>query len=246
MNNSIWDNTVERQDFVKYTGVTDLKVDLVNPTKEQKAAYLGMDIEKATDPNYDGKIVFYLSNDKVKVPLTFWLEDDELVSKDGTKKCFINYEGKTCWGADPNRLPEWFDTTGMRVAKKGEEDLYAFILNWTYIDVRQNPNFRLPFEDICNGDLSSLQAAIERFADRKVKAIVGIRNEKYMEVYNRTFGHENLTVFTRFKNALENEYFKLEVNGLDFGPFTPMEAPDSLETEMDISTISNNETDLPF
>jgi hypothetical protein len=59
--------------------------------------------------------------------VTFFLEDKDRVNKDGTKKQYINNIGTCSWAAEESALPDWFKGREYRVAKVGEEDLYAFL-----------------------------------------------------------------------------------------------------------------------
>lgn len=241
-NNDLWNSVEQKQDFSLYTGVTNLSVNMLNPNREQLAKHLGIDADKLKEPDYTGKIVFRLSNDKIKVPVTFWPSNEEVVSKDGTKKMYINYYGKTRWMKDASEAKDaqYFEDKGVHVARQGETELYNFIIEWVNIDLDKG-KFEFPYDNILAGDYSLLESAIEKFSDRQVKCLVGVRGGKYMEAYNRDFGHENLRNLKRFEKAMEAPGFKLD-SSLEFKTYTAPKAPDVLESMMEDS----DDDDLPF
>ena len=58
-----------------YTGVTNFKVNAVNPTKEELSELLGRTFEN--DIVYDDRIDIRLSNDDVDTKVSFWPKNEE-------------------------------------------------------------------------------------------------------------------------------------------------------------------------
>jgi len=217
-----------------YTGVTNFKVDAVNPTKEELATLLNFDIERMNDITYDNRIDVRLSNEDVNTKVSFWLSMDEVKTNDGTKNMYINGLGQTTWGVDENDVPDWFEKRDIRIARKGEADIYDFMIGWLNPDLKDG-KLELPFEDLCKGDVSSLAGAIEHFNDREVKGLLGVKNNKFMEVCSRKFGHANLDNMRRFEKVAEN--WKNVASTIAYQKFEVPAEPDVLES---------GESDLPF
>ena len=205
-----------------YTGVTNFKVNAVNPTKEELSELLGRTFEN--DIVYDDRIDIRLSNDDVDTKESFW-----------PKNMYINGYGQTSWGEDENSLPDWFDKKDIRVARKGEADLYAFMIGWLNPDLKEG-ELKLPFEDLCKGDVSSLKSAVDHFNDREVKGLLGVKGGRYMEVCSRVFGHANLDNMRRFEKTLDN--WRGVDSTVEYNKYTAPKEPDVLE--------SGEADDLPF
>lgn len=229
-----WENLKTRNEKGGlYTGVTNFKVDAVNPTKEELSELLGRAID--ADQNYDNRIDIRLSNEDVNTKTSFWPTMEEVMTKDGTKRMYINGLGQTSWGADESELPDWFDKKDIRVARKGEADIYAFMIGWLNPDLKDG-ELKLPFEDLCKGDISSIKGAIEHFSDREVKGLLGVKNSKYMEVSPRKFGHANLDSLKRFEREIDN--WKNVYSTLEYSKYEAPTEPNVLE--------SGESDDLPF
>jgi hypothetical protein len=217
-----------------YTGVSNFKIDAVNPTKEELSEILGMTLEN--ELTYENRIDIRLSNDDVNTKTSFWLKDEEVkTDKDGGKFMYINGLGQTTWGPDVDSLPDWYDRKDVRIARKGEADIYSFMIGWLNPDLRDG-ELVLPFEELCNGDVSSLKGAIEHFSDREVKGVLGVKNGKYMEVSPRNFGHANLDNMKRFERLVEN--WRNVHSTVEYGKYEAPKEPSMLD--------SGESDDLPF
>jgi hypothetical protein len=143
--------TSEGEGFKKtlFTGITPLKVLCVNPDKKELEAIYGRELEKtpeylSADENNVKKVRFdfivqTVPNDKLGVDVevvdkvSYFLEDKPNVSQGG-KFQVINLYGETTWATkeeiQAKKLPDnmsFYDTTGMRAAFKGEEELVNFL-----------------------------------------------------------------------------------------------------------------------
>ena len=88
---------------VLYTGITNVKVVAINPTKEEKEA---LGLSSQTDPTYistmeDGtkkvRIDFYVEDavKNMRSKIAFFLEDKSRTSRDGGKTEWINNFGRS-------------------------------------------------------------------------------------------------------------------------------------------------------
>lgn len=134
-----------------YTGVNNFKVIAVNPTKTELEKLYGREIK--FDPEYisesdvtdgDGtrkatnlKLDFYLENKDLglNTKLTFYISNTHHKSESGKLKV-INDFGGTSWFSqediDSGNAPEnmaWFNMSGIKIAKRGEEEVIDFLKN---------------------------------------------------------------------------------------------------------------------
>ena len=134
-----------------YTGVENFKVVGVNPTKAELEAIYGREIN--FDPEYIGttkvedgdgerevpqmRLDFYLSNgdDSITTKAQFYIANTHHKSQTGKFKV-INDFGRTTWltqEAIQNKImPDnmtWYNASGVKVAKRGEEELISFLVN---------------------------------------------------------------------------------------------------------------------
>jgi len=159
-----------------FTGVENFKVVAVNPTKEELEKLFGREI--SYEPEYistqtvsdsDGereapqvRIDFFLNNEDPDNPIatkaSFYVIDTHHKSQTG-KFRVINDFGKTTWltkediqGKTVPSNMSWYQTSGMKVAKRGEEELIDFIANL----------LNLPFKLDGLADVSSAHAKFEK------------------------------------------------------------------------------------
>jgi len=197
-----------------FTGVAPFKVLAINPTVEELQA-LGINYqneikgytgEKQLD---DGSTVKTARIDlwiqtmltveeavkygftketapKIKTKISFFLEDREQTSKAGDKKEFINNFGRTCWG-DPTEGPtaKWYDHTGSRVARVGEERLINFIRTWINAS-NESPVFFEKFSNLFNNDTMEMQEILKEFKDHLIRCLLVV-NEKNGQYYQNVF-----------------------------------------------------------
>lgn len=159
--------SVERV-FKKYTGVGTFSFVCVNPTKAEMKALLDREVDeepvyitkeeiKDADGNVTGEVdqirlCFYMKTDPEKcggvdtvIPVSYNIQKRGRTSQSG-KIQVINIYGETTW-IDPSvlqtkQMPEnmsFYDTTGMRPAAVGEEELTKFIK--AYLNIK-NKSYR--------------------------------------------------------------------------------------------------------
>ena len=230
-----WDNIETKRARKLYTGKTTVKVIGINPTAEQIAKIVGTSPDRIKEPDYTDKIVVYVDNGDNVAKGTFWTKFEDTPESSTGKTKYINAYCKCCYLANPDDENEqdWYSRTGLRVCKSGEEELYSFIIAWVGVNTEAG-KFELPYEQICNGDISSLQAAFEKFSDNKFVCLYGVASNQYQEFYTREFGR---TLQKSFNKVQWNKDFTHE-----YEEYVPKEAPDALETEATATSDSN----LPF
>lgn len=178
-----------------YTGLANVKVALINPTKAELSSFLGADIKD--EPNYkdldlqnDGnllnKVVFHILVDKqpakhrngeikpvtIKSRIEILVKNEVRKSKTG-KTQFVNAKGNFAWSdslevLNGNENMKWFtDAGGIREAKVGEEQLTSLIMNWVNHDPKNN--FELSdVGKICSADVSELNGYLKAGADKNM------------------------------------------------------------------------------
>jgi hypothetical protein len=221
----------EEQVFSKKIGLFEAKVIAVNPTAEEYADVLGIELKegsKATeylgtsnDGNTTLRLDFWLkevkSGEKFKV--NFFLEHKEKTNKDQTKKQYINNIGITSWADDENNLPDWFKGRDYRVAKVGEEEMYGFLRTWLgNLNYRsENVVLDIDWKPLMRGNVREIKSQIDGEYATNIVALATIKTvekdgevKEYQNVYNKGF----LPAYT-LKNFRLVDYSKPEVlNGL--------------------------------
>ena len=134
-----------------YTGVENFKVVGVNPTKQELEAMYGREIN--FDPEYIGstkvedgdgerevpqiRLDFYLANEdeSVTTKIQFYVANTHHKSQTGKFKV-INDFGRVTWldqqAIQTKQMPDnmtWYNASGVKVAKRGEEELISFLVN---------------------------------------------------------------------------------------------------------------------
>lgn len=184
-----------------YTGLHNMKVVAVNPTKAELEA---MGYKPQNDPVYlssEGdvkklRLDFHLhgtapNGDTIMTKIAFFLENQLRVNKNGTKSEWINDFGRTAWSAEgdienpPSGLT-WFQHETARRSHVGEADLHLFLVNWLNIgpeDEAKMENFLAMFD----GDYSEVHGLLGGNKENEVRVLLTVRDSKYQSVYNRYF-----------------------------------------------------------
>jgi hypothetical protein len=230
-----------------YTGLVNLKVVAINPTKDEMIA---MGINAQQDPKYLGqndkgaakmRIDFYLAHPTINLSkslkVSFWIEDVVRTNKDATKEQWINKFGVVAWGKTLDTKPDekWFSLEGCRKAYIGEENFVNFIKAWANVDPKDQATFD-DISKIAKGDISEILALYKLIPNNQVKCLLGVKDGRYQDVYTRFFDRAYRLNFTSWKKALENEYgeFKSDYqNDLTFKPYvgsseSPQDAPTAM------------------
>jgi hypothetical protein len=184
-----------------YTGLHNMKVVAINPTKAQLEE---MGYKPQNDPVYltveeevkKLRLDFHLhgespEGEKIMTKVAFFLENQYRVNREGDKSEWINDFGRTAWSAqgDPENPPTgltWFKHETARRSHVGEADLHLFLVNWLNIgpdDEAKMDNFLAIFDE----DYSELHGLLAGNADNEVRVLLTVRDGKYQSVYNKYF-----------------------------------------------------------
>jgi hypothetical protein len=202
------ESSANSQEFTKKVGLFESKVIAINPTLEEYAEVLGMELKegsKATeylgtsnDGNTSLRVDIWLqeikSGDKFKV--NFFLENKLKTNKDGTKAQYINNVGTTSWASDENTLPEWFKGREYRQAYVGEEEMYGFLRTWLgNLDYRDADTvLELDWKTLMKGNVKDIKSQIDGEYCTNVVALATVKTvekdgevKEYQGVYNKGF-----------------------------------------------------------
>lgn len=202
------ESSANSQDFTKKVGLFESKVIAINPSMEEYAEVLGMELKegsKATeylgtsnDGNTSLRVDIWLqeikSGDKFKV--NFFLENKLKTNKDGTKAQYINNVGTTSWASDENNLPDWFKGRDYRQAYVGEEELYGFLRTWLgNLDYRDADTvLELDWKTLMKGNVKDIKSQIDGEYCTNVVALATVKTvekdgevKEYQGVYNKGF-----------------------------------------------------------
>jgi hypothetical protein len=182
----------------KKVGLSEFEVVEFNKpfdSEGKEIKYLG---EKDGNTTFRIAVTLKSKTDGKHYPLSFYLENKEVVTKDGTKKQYINPKGQTTYAVDPDGLTEKFAAGGYHVARVGEADLAEFLNSWLDVN-RSVPYDILPdWKEFMKGSakelINLLKADKDNNLTRPILAMVTVRTvEKddkltdYQQVYNRRF-----------------------------------------------------------
>lgn len=222
-----------------YTGLADVKVVAVNPTKEE-AEKLGISMK--ADPVYTSvddttgnrkvRIDIYVTSDKTSKidKMAFFLEDAPRVSEKGNTQ-FINDFGDASFSESieaiaSNPKMSWFKSDGIRPAFGGEADLIDFIkalLNIQKGSVAKLDNPKALF----TGNVSEIAAIFKANPERKVQVLYTVRENDgnwYQGVYTKYFGRAGNTKTTYWQKHMDNLTTVVNYqNSFAFQEFNPLE-----------------------
>lgn len=246
---------------VLYTGVTPMEVIAINPSVDEIKELTGK--EEVNEPQYEGltdagekklRLDVYLRNTEFNIngKLVFWLEDRPAVSSAGNKQ-FINAVGMSTW-ANGQPTQDWFTMRDYREGYVGEADLYNFLSKWFGINQRSKESeciLETSFSDIVAGNLDELRDYLTIFKDRTVKVLLGVKEGKYQDIYNKVFipmesNYTSTLEKTLSKDAAAGFPYKGNYqNSLVFQKYNPEAAPaESITpistTPADISALLKN------
>ena len=211
-----------------YTGVENFKVVAVNPTKAELEAIYGRELNftpeylgetkvedgdgERTVPQY--RLDFYLANEdnSITTKAQFYIDDTHHLSQSGKYKV-INSFGKTTWltkeQVQTKTLPanmQWFNTSGLKVSKRGEDHLIDFLvnlLNLPYkIDELADPSDAYAsisseqWSKIFAGDLSLLQGIINN-TNNKIGVLLGVKTKADGKLVQTIYNRKTLRQYTK-------------------------------------------------
>ena len=244
-----------------YSGLTNVKVTAVNPTMAELHA---MDINVKQEPNYTvefsgeeySKIVFWLANSDGNFKLEILMQNKPKVSQNG-KFQWMNNIGQSTWSEDSPTY-DWWKTEGQRKAYTGEETLINFIKAWANVASGDEVYFET-MNEIAKGNLGEIKALIGVLATNEVRILIGVKDDKYQQVYTKYFGRVKPQRDDLFIRALNDDYgtFNDDFNAdLKWGTHiatTTLVSPDTIEEDEDwtgepVTTTNGTagDEDLPF
>ena len=204
-----------------FTGIAPVSVIAVNPNL---AELNSLGIQMKTEPNYTGiqlgdnvknKIVFWIKNDEhdfsTKVEI---LIGDEVRPASKTGKFQItNNLGQVTWATKPESAPDWFKTDGIRRTYPGEETLINLVKAWANIPSDGECYFET-IDEIVKGNVKELKDLSASLVDNKLRVMLGVKDGKYQQTYNRYFGRLKPKRDDVFVRSLNDEYgtFNAEYN----------------------------------
>ena len=191
-----------------YSGLTNVKVIAVNPTMVELHA---LDINVKQEPNYNvtigeeeyNKIVFWLNNTDGNFKLEILMQTKPRVSQTG-KYQWMNGIGQATWSEEEPTY-EWWKTEGQRKAYAGEETLINFVKAWANVASGDEVSFDT-IDNIVLGDLAEVKALVTALKNNQVRVLIGVKDDKYQQVYTKYFGRVKPERNDLFVKALNDDY----------------------------------------
>lgn len=282
----IKDNSKQSEGRELYTGVCAFIIDAINPSMDTLKT-LGYNVQQ--EPAYVGekegkttlRLDFYLSNPlaeietpegfakkEIKAKYTIFLEDSEVVNKNGDKKQYINNYGQTTWVDSVDNLPDWFRKDGVRVCHKGEEQLITLLYKWLgltqpFKDKEGDSCFLVTeWNKLVSGNIKELTELLPatKVKGNGIKVLLGVKEGDkdgkpvyYQDVYSKYIMKPGQTSYEGLTKSLNDEYgqFKSHYNSdLKLRVFIPGEIkPDVEKTFMSTNSAmvsSSQDDELPF
>lgn len=226
----------ETKPFILYTGLTDVQVVAVNPTKEE-AEKLGINMKNdpvylttdETSGNKKIRIDIYVNSEKTgRVDkMAFFMEDAPKKSAAGNTQ-FINDFGAGCYAEskeDAITKYQWYKPDGIREAISGEVELVDFIRNMLNISKDNIAKLDNP-KAFFSGNVTELVNLFKKFPGRKVQVLYTVRENDgnwYQGIYTRYFSRAgNKTTKWWEKHFEGNTSPPIYQNSLMFQEFNPM------------------------
>lgn len=227
----------ESVEYKLYTGLTDVQVVAVNPTKEE-AEKIGFNMKNdpvylstdETSGNKKIRIDIYVKSEATgRVDkMAFFLEDTAKKSSAGNVQ-FINDFGKSCYAASKEEAVEkysqWFKDNGVREAVSGEVELVDFIVNLLNIGKDQVAKLDNP-KAFFTGNISEISSIFKKFPERKVQVLYTVRENDgnwYQGIYTRYFSRAGNKTTKWWEKHFEGNTNKPNYqNSLLFQEFNPL------------------------
>jgi len=226
----------ENSNYQLFTGLTDVHVVAVNPTKEEADK---MGISMKTEPSYLSvdettnnkkvRVDIYVKSEETKRidKMAFFLEDVVRTSSTGNTQ-FINDFGTSCYAEtleDALAKYTWFKPDGARGAVSGEPELVDFIK--TLLNVSRDAKAKLDnIKALFTGNITELKDIFKKFSERKVQVLYYVRENDgnwYQSIYSRYFsrsGNKTTKYWEKhFENATNKPNFQ---NSFKFQEFNPL------------------------
>lgn len=274
------ESTSSKSPYKLYTGIEAFSVVAVNPTmKELEAMGMTNIVEEPKYINNDddytvATIRIMLDNNDVlnpiKTSVNYYITNNRWNSKTG-KVQVINSFGQTTWVTVddkdvitiPENIASWYVTEGVKIAKRGEEDLLSFIkalYNLPTVSKETNKDSYADsyaffeendYKKLFSGDFSEIRNTLLSCPENKVSLLLGVRKSDdsgrlsqvvYSSSPMRSYQKSNTTsldwLVKRVRSTQENGGYATTV--FDFNDLSLKEFTDNI-------TITPNEVDdLPF
>lgn len=244
-----------------FTGVENFKVIAVNPSKDELEALYGRELNY--DPEYIGtttvsdgdgerevnqiRLDFYLTNEDadntINTKASFYVADTHHKSQSGKVKVINDY-GRTTWltkedvssGDAPSNM-QWYSMQGVKVAKRGEEEVIDFLVNLlnlpfdlSKIEDKSDAYAKISKEEwkaIFSGDVKIFRDVIAS-TNNKIGVVLGVKNKADGGQMQTIFSRKTLRQYSlhskkadRFKWVLK-DINDAKANGafgnVEFGP----------------------------
>ena len=241
-----------------YSGLTNVKVIAVNPTMAELHA---MDINVKQEPNYTiefsgeeyNKIVFWVNNEDGNFKLEILMQIKPRVSQSG-KHQWMNAIGQSTW-SEESPTYDWWKKEGERKAYTGEETLINFTKAWANVASGDEVSYDT-MSAISKGDVAEIKELVKALSTNEVRVLIGVKDDKYQQVYTKYFGRVKPQRDDLFVKALNDEYgsFNADFNAdLKWGTHVStatLITPDTIEENEDWTAKTNGTVeateDLPF
>ena len=224
-----------------FSGLTNVKIKAVNPTL---AELHDMGINVKQEPNYKvefsgeeyNKIVFWLANEDGSFKLEILMQTKARVSQSG-KHQWMNNIGQSTWSEEAPTY-DWWKSEGQRKAYTGEETLINFVKAWANVASGDEVYFDT-MPAIATGTVGEIRNLATTLYNNEVRVLVGVKDDKYQQVYTKYFGRVKPQRDDLFVKALNDEYgsFNADFNAdLKWGTHVSTASlitPDTIEEEDD-------------
>jgi hypothetical protein len=191
-----------------FSGLTNASVIAVNPTMAELHA---LEINVKQEPNYSvtigsedyNKVVFWLKTEDTAVRLEVLMQNKTRLSQNG-KHQWINNIGQATWSEDSPTY-DWWRAEGQRKGYVGEETLINFTKAWANVASGDEVSFET-IAKIAAGDIAEVKALVSVLKDNCVRVLVGVKDDKYQQVYTKHFGRIKPQRDDLFIKALNDDY----------------------------------------
>lgn len=216
-----------------YCGISTMNVVAVNPTLGELHS-IGINLKQ--EPNYTGiqmgeqtknKLVFWVRNAEHEFTTRFEIlvEPNERAESKTGKFQWINKFGQTAWGTEnPSTQYEWFKNEGVRRSYNGEEMLIEFMRSWANVG-RDGECAIDDIKAVMAGDVAELKQYVTALKENRIRLLLGVKDDKYQQVYTKHFGREKPRRDDLFIKSLNGDYgeFRAEfdANDLNLKRWTP-------------------------
>jgi hypothetical protein len=229
-----------------YVGIAPVKVIAVNPSMAELNA---IGVSAKVEPQYTGlsiggdefnKIVVWVEHTApdFKTKVEFLIKPEPKVSQSG-KSQWTNNIGQFAYAeSKASEAYEWFKDEGVRKAFNGEEKLMDFVKAFANV-AAGDACYLETWQEVSKGNVKELQELFNLLPENRVRVLLGVKDEKYQQVYDKHFGRLKPKRDDLFIKKLNDDYgaFKAEYNKtLLLEQYSPTlvaadEEPDAFKTD---------------